>query len=434
MNTLFTWSNPQVKKLLGWRTGSEEEKWAEKAVESLVKKLKKKKSGPGTIEDLEMALANPTSLSKCVTIPKSLDGRLQVSHKKGLPHVIYCKVWRWPDLQSHQELRSIPECAFPYEMKADHICINPYHYQKIENPHKPFFQSATTIGGQAASPYSDACASGSKYIPGQSSPPLPMQIPSPMGSSYSTASPFSSASSYQSPCSILSEDESPDRMVVSESPAAYPMIELPPAPTHLPVYWTTINYYELNTRIGEAFKIANRSVVVDGFTDPTNSDSRICLGQITNVNRNSTCENTRKAIGRGLKLDYTPESDLHVTNQSGNSLFVQSILVNIKLNKSHGTVMRIPTGHSLCIFEHQIFFQLLQQARQRSQAALYDMQRMAFIRISFVKGWGPDYPTRQDITCTPCWIEIQLHQALAWIDQSLRIETPPEKNCNSDTI
>jgi hypothetical protein len=29
--------------LLGWKQGDEEEKWAEKAVDSLVKKLKKKK-------------------------------------------------------------------------------------------------------------------------------------------------------------------------------------------------------------------------------------------------------------------------------------------------------------------------------------------------------------------------------------------------------
>lgn len=39
-------------------------------------------------------------------------------------------------LKFFQELRSIPECLYPYEQKAEHICINPYHYQKIENPNK----------------------------------------------------------------------------------------------------------------------------------------------------------------------------------------------------------------------------------------------------------------------------------------------------------
>ena len=67
--------HPAVRKLLGWKQGDEEEKWAEKAVDSLVKKLKKRK---GALEDLEFALANPATLSKCVCIERSLDGRLQV--------------------------------------------------------------------------------------------------------------------------------------------------------------------------------------------------------------------------------------------------------------------------------------------------------------------------------------------------------------------
>ena len=59
--------------------GDEEEKWAEKAVDALVKKLKKKK---GALEALEKALSLHSPQTECVTIPRSLDGRLQVSHRK----------------------------------------------------------------------------------------------------------------------------------------------------------------------------------------------------------------------------------------------------------------------------------------------------------------------------------------------------------------
>lgn len=75
LNSLFSFTSPAVKKLLGWKQGDEEEKWAEKAVDSLVKKLKKRR---GAIEELEKALSSPGQPSKCVTIPRSLDGRLQV--------------------------------------------------------------------------------------------------------------------------------------------------------------------------------------------------------------------------------------------------------------------------------------------------------------------------------------------------------------------
>lgn len=40
-------------------------------------------------------------------------------------------------------------------------------------------------------------------------------------------------------------------------------------------------------------------MVVDGFTNPSNNLNRFCLGQLSNVNRNQTIENTRRHIGRG---------------------------------------------------------------------------------------------------------------------------------------
>ena len=103
---------------MGWKQGDEEEKWAEKAVDALVKKLKKKK---GALEALEKALSLHSPQTECVTIPRSLDGRLQVSHRKGLPHVIYCRVWRWPDLQSHHELKPLEVCSFPFDAKQKEV-------------------------------------------------------------------------------------------------------------------------------------------------------------------------------------------------------------------------------------------------------------------------------------------------------------------------
>ena len=75
----------------------------------------------GALETLEQALSCPGQPSKCVTIPRSLDGRLQVSHRKGLPHVIYCRVWRWPDLQSHHELKPLEVCSFPFDAKQKEV-------------------------------------------------------------------------------------------------------------------------------------------------------------------------------------------------------------------------------------------------------------------------------------------------------------------------
>ena len=47
-----------------------------------------------------------------------------------------------------------------------------------------------------------------------------------------------------------------------------------------------------------------------------------------------------------------------------------------------------------------------------------DLRRLCILRLSFVKGWGPDY-RRQSIKETPCWVEIRLHRALQLLDNVL---------------
>ncbi|MBZ3883448.1 Phosphatidylinositol 3,4,5-trisphosphate-dependent Rac exchanger 1 protein [Sciurus carolinensis] len=108
-----------MKRLLRWKQCDEEEKWSEKAVAALVKKLKKKK---GDMKELKKALSCPGQPSLCVLIPHPLDCRLQVSNWKALPHIIYCHVWCWPDLQSHHELKPLECSKFPFGSNLKDIC------------------------------------------------------------------------------------------------------------------------------------------------------------------------------------------------------------------------------------------------------------------------------------------------------------------------
>ncbi|KAL7065466.1 hypothetical protein AAHC03_04472 [Spirometra sp. Aus1] len=402
LNSLFSFTSPAVKRLLGWKQGDEEEKWAEKAVDSLVKKLKKKK---GALEALEKALSNPGEPSECVTIPRSLDGRLQVSHRKGLPHVIYCRVWRWPDLQSHHELKPLDICRFPFSAKENEVCVNPYHYRRVESPVLPpvlvprhseypcltSAPSASPTNGMRSS--SNSCASF-QPLP---EPSMPYNVSYPQGFS-------------QSPTTPVSTGTSPPAVAAHQ-------LDGHPVNYQEPKYWCSIVYYELNCRVGEAFFASQPSIIIDGFTDPSNNSDRFCLGLLSNVNRNSTIENTRRHIGKGVHLYYVG-GEVFAECLSDSSIFVQSRNCNYRHNFHLTTVCKIPPGCSLKIFSNQEFAQLLSRTVTHGFEAVYELTKMCTIRMSFVKGWGAEYH-RQDVTSTPCWVEIHLNGPLQWLDRVL---------------
>ena len=69
MASLFTFASPTVvKRLLEFTKGDDKDDsgWSEKAVKSLVKKLKKN----GGLEELEKAVTTQDASTKCVTIPR----------------------------------------------------------------------------------------------------------------------------------------------------------------------------------------------------------------------------------------------------------------------------------------------------------------------------------------------------------------------------
>lgn len=61
-----------------------------------------------------------------------------------------------------------------------------------------------------------------------------------------------------------------------------------------PEYWCSIAYFELDTQVGETFKVLSSypNVTIDGYVDPS-SGNRFCLGALSNVHRTEQSERAR---------------------------------------------------------------------------------------------------------------------------------------------
>lgn len=479
---LPSFNPPIVKRLLGWKKAEGEDKWSEKAVKSLVKKLKKS-SG---LEELEKAITTQSCNTKCITIPRPTpggvgDNGVQGGRGKGLPHVIYCRLWRWPDLQSHHELRAIEHCEYAFTQKRDEVCVNPYHYQRIQTPGVcPSNNNHTeqnvlpailvprynNLSGDESVLYNTSLEELNVSVPENANFPTSLNtrhsnqpgIQQPL--QQQPNNPYQGIQSMQSTSpasvgSIGSVQGSPHPTTGSMDPPAdtpppgyisedgdnmdhndsISLSRLSPSPVDAqpvmycePAFWCSISYYELNTRVGETFHASQPSITVDGFTDPSNSE-RFCLGLLSNVNRNSVVEQTRRHIGKGVRLYYIG-GEVFAECQSDSSIFVQSPNCNQRYGWHPATVCKIPPGCNLKIFNNQEFAALLSQSVSQGFEAVYQLTRMCTIRMSFVKGWGAEY-RRQTVTSTPCWIELHLNGPLQWLDRVLTQMGSPRLPCSS---
>eukprot|EP00102_Acyrthosiphon_pisum_P002939 XP_001944884.2 PREDICTED: mothers against decapentaplegic homolog 4-like [Acyrthosiphon pisum] len=544
-----------VHSLMCHRQGWEKEPFAKRAIESLVKKLKEKRE---ELDSLIVAVTTNGSLpSKCVTIQRTLDGRLQVAGRKFFPHVIYARIWRWPDLHKN-ELKHLKFCQYAFDKRCDSVCVNPYHYERIVSPMIDLsaltLQSGTSTNeillrdeytadeegmspsppdfSQVSSSNIDSDASGNSsvvivqhrlpllyhqqnpatdvsqqltvpqaagdiglfgstlqqqqfpshqiglnsqvqvktdscknwipgtpsHIPPNGSPKMPLQNPNMFpGQEEDILLPSEitmTPNNYQgatSPMSGIITGGAPEMGLSG-------LLTSQPAPE----YWCSIAYFELDTQVGETFKVTSSipHVIVDGYVDPS-CINRFCLGALSNVHRTEQSEKARLHIGKGVQLDLIGEGDVWLKCQSGNSVFVQSYYLDAEAGRAPGdAVHKIYPQAYIKVFDlRQCYRQMCEQAETAHNAAVAqaaavaghiaglhsvggiapaislsaaagigvdDLRRWCILRLSFVKGWGSDY-LRTSIKETPCWIEVHLHRALQLLDEvlhSMQIDGP----------
>ncbi|CRL05187.1 CLUMA_CG018147, isoform A [Clunio marinus] len=170
--------------------------------------------------------------------------------------------------------------------------------------------------------------------------------------------------------------------------------------------WCELAYWELNERVGS--RVPVEDAAVDVFSEQTRG-AGLCIKTLAQQRSTRTPDSvlrTREKIGLGVTLSN--ESDgVWLYNRSTAPAFAHSSTL-CDIDSRTKTVHKVPPGHCLRVFDPlKINESILWPSPIRGfPIGPVDMHS---VRISFVKGWGPNY-TRQDVTGCPCWLEVLLNR------------------------
>uniref|UniRef100_A0A1I8FSD9 Mothers against decapentaplegic homolog n=1 Tax=Macrostomum lignano TaxID=282301 RepID=A0A1I8FSD9_9PLAT len=366
----------------------------EKAVKSLIKRLKKNEQA----KLLERALSEQNAATACVTATvgdSAIPSRCTWS-PAGCGAGLTCRLRRSCDRLSTASILIGKGCDIAMEdpgAAASHsppilfpdfrsrfvgdLCVNPMHYQRLlagatsQEPVIVYSAAAAIAAAAAAGPvfsFNGAAA----------------------GTSGSTASSPTAAGAPSPALSNQAMQQQLQQQLGGLLSVPYMDAE----------HWCSVHYYELSSRVGDAYYATSPFVTVDGGTNPSGR-GRFCLGLLSNVNRTLAVEQTR---GRSGRASGSTMSTARCTPSalSDSPVFIQSPNGNIRHNWHPATVCRIPPGCNLCVFSIRDFGNSCARVRPRASTRLGAASTGA--------SW---------VTATPCWIEVHLNGPLRWLDQVL---------------
>jgi len=428
---------------------SNDEDWEEKAVESLVKKLSK--SNPEALKILEIVLEQQCAKTPCVTIDNTIDGRMQIHHRKIFPHVAYCKVWRWPDLKNHNELKQIQGdyCTKSFYAKKDNkkgnkkdakkyeVCVNPYHYERTQ----------ANFGLTSSQLYNSSCLSNASISSSFSEQQSFMN--------QSTASQSLEMCVDQSintidPNSLNSINQSFDERSMSQNFFIDTKTQISPISTGQQSF---SNYQELPMNVDLTV-----NEVYDSYVDPNNFDNcrltfdtnlDICRSAVPSMNwcsvvffeyknrlsRQTISSNRHVISGQQLPKYLNRNQGIQIHYKNGEvyiecncKVFIQSTFLNLCNYMDLKSVVEMRPGNPIKIFDEAIFERMIQNHFQLGYEALARLVKFTQCTVSFMYGWDDAY---SEIFKKPCWLEISMDHALITLDKPLSRLKPSNQQVTS---
>ncbi|XP_075048479.1 mothers against decapentaplegic homolog 6-like [Mixophyes fleayi] len=216
------------------------------------------------------------------------DGR---SGKSLQPHLLLCKLYRWPELRSAAELKTLVQCQNFWRKSGEgtSVCCNPYHYSRLSAPESDVSLSYKTREAPR--------------------PVVPFQ----------ETSCFNVRGIHDTTLSRGS---------------------------HRDGHWCKLAYWEHRTRVGRLYNVTEPSIHI--FHNLPKG-SGFCLGFLGSDPRSQTVRRTRKKIGQGLVLSRE-QDEVWVYNRSEHPIFINSPTL-AAVSARGQSVHKLLPGYSIKVFD-----------------------------------------------------------------------------------